>query len=626
MLIRVSSVAENTLRRILRSPRILFFLLGVTWLTTTWYARREFLPYDINNTDVGTYLFQAQTFADGRLWRSTPEPREFFQQWQAIVRDRSYAYYPPGHALMLAAALALKLNPWVVPWLASGFCLWLMYRWSLRLLGPAPAAWATCLMALSPMFAANVPSLLSHSTTLYWTLLFLWAIACWREEENRRWAFLVGLVLGFIFATRSVNAVVLGLVWIPWLYRTRSGKRGTGNSRREGAAEIGRENQEPETRNSELGTWGVFVVGVLMIVVPLFLYYRLLSSHWRLELFTEYWPRNRFGFGHGLGRGEPGHYFQTYTDYSWTGMLANGWYSISKLAELATGSVWFSLLLLLAVVIWIAFDLMHGGKVSGFWFRVLGFKFRVPSSGFNVSSLSVSHSVRYVTCDVCRSPLFPLFLWSVLHIFLYSLYFTPSTAFSGPRYLTEILPALALMSGWMLDGLSSFRFGKWFSLLGVTAAFYFSVAFKTHFYLENARGIAARRQVEECVLRGARPPALVFIRSFWLGHPYPIFLNRPGCSDPILYACDRGAEDRRLVAFHPDRNVYILAVTPPYQNGSIRTELVPIYDAATKRWLNEPEQVRAPFFVGSKFTAPLELRGETARRLFYPKPEEIEPQ
>ncbi len=548
-------------------------LLVIIWLLCAWGARSEFLPYDVNNTDVGTFLFQAQTFADGKLLRTTPEPREFFQQWQAIVRDQSYAYYAPGHALFLALPMALKLDPWMTPWLMSGCSILLMAAWTRRVFGTETAILATCMLALSPFFGANGASLLSHSSTLALTLLFLWSITKWAQEECSISALLSGLCLAWIFATRPVNAVALGTAWIPWVLW----KRGM--------------------RWQNRLAWTLFFTGTSIIIAALLFYYRALCGRWTTHLFTDYWPRNKFGFGTDLGRGEPGHFFQTYANHDFHGMLANWKYSLEALALWWSGNTWVSLLLLVIAGLLVFFRsssprfTMHPSRDNGM----------TPSS----SSLSLC---------------IPFIFWMLLHIFLYSLYYTPSTGFSGPRYLTEILPALAGLTSLLFLSAARSRPAIAVLLLMIFAG---STAwFKSGFYASHAKGSKMKRQVEQTVWTGAQPPALIFLRSFWIGHPYPIFLNSSCMNHPILFACDRGEENRRLVERYPGRNAYILSVTPGLK-GSVQSELILIYEASTHHWIRDPGRVSAPFFIGGRFTPSLELRDETARRLFHPKPEEI---
>lgn len=578
-----------------------FFLaaLAAAWLAFAWWARGEFLPYDVNNTDVGTWLFQAETFADGHLSRPTPEPREFFQQWQAIVRDRSFAYYPPLPALALAVPLALGLSPFLVPWLSSGLTLVLAFAWIARLAGRRAAAFGTLALAVSPFFVANGLSVLSHAFALLLTVAFLVAVERWRATELRGWMAVAGALLAAVFASRPVNAVALGIAWLPWLAAWPMANRQwpIWRFRKAGAfpmanpdCGIGAGCQLPiEERKQQtfMGAAG-FVAGFAALFVPLALYYRELAGRWTLSLFTDYWPRNRFGFGQGLGRGEPGHYFQTFTDHNFAGFLGNLRSGAEGLATWWTGNAWLSgaLVLLVAFAAWRA---ARGCRaLAGHW-------------------------------------VWPLLVWPAAHVLLYAGYFTPSTPTTGPRYLAELMPAFALLTGWGVARLATGSAGKRrAALLLFAAAMIVPAQAVVKFLQLNRLGIPARQAVERCVRGGTEAPALVFLRSFWIGHPLPIFRNLSDLSGPVVFACDRGAEDRRLVERHPDRNAYLLALFP--EGRGVRAELVPVYRASDCCWLRAPESVEAPFFVGSRFTPPLRLEGEAARKLFHPRAEEIEGQ
>jgi 4-amino-4-deoxy-L-arabinose transferase-like glycosyltransferase len=564
----------------------LLSLLILAWLGSSWWARIHFLPYDVNNTDISTYLFQAQTFVDSGLYRQTPQLREFFQQWQAIVKDRSYAYYPPGHALLLAIPLAFKMNPWFLTWILSGASLFLFYFWAKEIIGVEGSLLGVSVMACSPFFASNASSLLSHSSTLFVTLLFLWSALRWRVTQRIHFAFLCGIFLAWIFATRSVNAVALGLSWIPWIFWAH------------------RPSIKVECRKTWY-PWISFLTGASLITIPLLIYYRILGGRWCLDLFTDYWPRNQFGFGKGLGRGEPGHFFQTYADHDFKGMFRIWKYSLNGLLQWWTGIP--------------GWKNGSSGEVQSWvnWFFIAVFLIFI---GVAVVVLLEKKNIFSKDKEITNI-VWPLLFWPVIHIVLYSFYFTPSTAFSGPRYLSELIPFLAIASGLFLVAFLSRRETHWVLKIFFSMVIVCGVLFKVGFYRSNQNGIAARRQVEDCV-REAKPPALVFIRSFWLGHPFPIFLNRPDLSDPIIFACDRGVEDKRLIASYRKRNAYILCVTP-LANGEIKTELVQVYDAARGLGLIEPQEISAPFFVGGGFSKPLQLKGQKARVLFYPKPEEI---
>jgi 4-amino-4-deoxy-L-arabinose transferase-like glycosyltransferase len=561
----------------------LLAILVVVWLAAAWWARSEFLPYDVNNTDVGTYLFQAETFASGHLARLTPEPREFFSQWQAIVRDRSFAYYPPLPAVAMALPIAFGGSPFLVPWLSSGLALVLTFIWIRRLAGKHAAWFGTLALAVSPFFVANGLSVLSHAFTLLLTVAFLVVVERWQATGSRRWAVVAGALLAAVFASRPVNALALGIAWVPWAAASPT-PRNAGQVAN--PPRLWRGRQLPIEERKQQGFMGV--AGFAALFVPLALYYYELAGRWTLSLFTDYWPRNRFGFGQGLGRGEPGHYFQTFADHNLDGFLRNLRYSAEGLATWWTGNVWLSAVLLGLVGILLV--LRIGNRISS-----IGNRF------------------------------WPLLAWPAAHVFLYAGYFTPSTPTTGPRYLAELMPLLALATGWGVARLATGGAAvRRLALLLFAFAMVVSVQAVVKFLRLNQIGIPARRAVEHGVAEGARAPAVVFLRSFWIGHPLPIFRNLPGLSGPVIFACDRGAEDRRLVERYPGRNAYILALFP--EGRVVRAELVPVYRASDRRWLRAPELVEAPFFVGSRFTPPLRLEGEVARKLFYPRAEEIEEQ
>ncbi|MCC7518305.1 MAG: hypothetical protein IT578_03870 [Verrucomicrobiae bacterium] len=595
--VRLAWIPGSPQRGRIARDRFLLATFVAAWLVAAGWARHECLPYDVNNTDVGTYLFQAETFAAGRLWRETPEPREFFQQWQAIVRDRSFAFYPPLPALALALPLAFGGPPFSIPWLASGLALLLAFVWIRRLAGRRAAWWGTVALALSPFFVANGLSLLSHAVTLGLTFAFLIAVER-AAAGSHGGAAVSGALLAAVFASRPVNALALALAWFPWVV-VSSGIHGrpTAAKRRRKAFLAGLS----------------FSAGFAAIFAPLMLYYRELSGRWTLSLFTDYWPRVRLGFGQGVGRGEPGHYFQTFGDHDFFGFLANLKYYAKSLAEWWTGNAWVSLALL-------GFAGVLGATRLR---RRIARATSVVSNANEKSSPAASLKKFSLAFGIPRA-LWPLSVWVVLHVGFYASYFSRSTEATGPRFLAELMPALAFVTGWTFAAAQRalrLRVAAALLFAGLLAAQAEGVA---RFLRFNRLGIPARRGVELCVREEAEAPALVFLRSFWIGHPLPIFRNSPGLSEAMIFACDRGAEDRRLVERFPERNAYVLALFP--ERRGVRAKLVPIYRARDRRWLRAPESVDAPFFVGARFTAPLRLEGETARKLFHPRPEEIEGQ
>jgi hypothetical protein len=541
-------------------------IFALIWLLSAFVARVEFLPYDVRNTDVGTYLFQSETFAGGRLTRESPRPVEFFSQWQAIVRDKSYAYYPPVPALMMAPAVAVGLSAWIGPWLLSGASILLFYFWARLAVGEATAVIGSCLLAVSPFFNANATAALSHSPALLLTLAMLLSGELWRKKRSPWFAILAGLFLGLLFASRPLNAAALGAIWFPWMIW------------------VSRRSRTGVNTPMELPLAIRFAIGFGLIFVLLLLYHRLLAGRWTLELFTDYWPRNRWGFGENLGRGEPGHFFQTFARHDVASLLEGLKYSLLGFSDWWTGSRWISWILFAVIAVVLVVFRKHWKEHP--WLVLV-------------------------------------LLWIPLHVLLYAFYFTQSTPPTGPRYTYELLPAFSILAAWALAGLAT----RWEVSLKTLSLILFagfvaaSVWKRTDFYRTNAREIPPRKMLEECVRQQAVTPAIVFIRSFWIGHPYPIFRNPPGMKAPVLFATDRGHENQKLMELHQDRNAYVLAVDP--RSPTSPCELIPIYEAASKRWLMEPGAIKAPFYIGGGFTPPLQLSGEEFRRLFHPLPSEI---
>src|ERR1700754_5073416 len=63
-----------------------------------------------NSGDEYAYVYQATTFARGRLWNSVPPAPEFFTLNYIIQGDgREYSSFPVGWPLFLALAMRLQL-------------------------------------------------------------------------------------------------------------------------------------------------------------------------------------------------------------------------------------------------------------------------------------------------------------------------------------------------------------------------------------------------------------------------------------------------------------------------------------------------------------------------------------
>ncbi|HVO69579.1 MAG TPA: hypothetical protein VMT24_06010 [Aggregatilineaceae bacterium] len=132
--------------------------------------------------DEFAYLYQARIFARGEVAIATPRPiRAYWQPFLLDVNDHRFAKYTPGWPLILAAGAHLDA-PWIAnAWLAM-LTAALAYRLGREVFDPTAGAVAALLTASSPAALLLDGSLMSHTASLFFTTLFLYAF--WRMEKS----------------------------------------------------------------------------------------------------------------------------------------------------------------------------------------------------------------------------------------------------------------------------------------------------------------------------------------------------------------------------------------------------------------------------------------------------------
>lgn len=177
--------------------------------------------------DEFAYLFQARVFASGQLWAPRdPSWEEVKLFWQPFVIQpdtpdpvdgiyKRFGKYTPGWPLLLALG-ALENAPWVVnAWIAA-LSVVLIYRLGREVFSEAVGMVAALLLAISPMALLLNATLMSHTSALFFTLLFVYGY--WRTTRSgigRRglimWGLASGLAIGWVLATRPLTAVALAI-------------------------------------------------------------------------------------------------------------------------------------------------------------------------------------------------------------------------------------------------------------------------------------------------------------------------------------------------------------------------------------------------------------------------------
>lgn len=143
-------------------------LLLYAIVATTVFSRRPLLIDEV------VQLWQAQRFAEWRLWIPAPAHGEFFSFLHLVdVGERVYAQFPPGGPFMLWLGL-LAGAPWLVGPVCGALSVLLFARLARAAEPAASDRWvlgATLLFALTPFGVFMFGSHMNHVTALLWILV-----------------------------------------------------------------------------------------------------------------------------------------------------------------------------------------------------------------------------------------------------------------------------------------------------------------------------------------------------------------------------------------------------------------------------------------------------------------------
>lgn len=183
------------------------------------FSRRPLLIDEI------AQLWQAQRYAEGRLWLPTPSHREFFSLLHLVdTGDRTYAQFPPGGPAMLSLGVLAGL-PWLVGPVCGAISVWLFSQVARHAEPMATGRWiagATVLFAVTPFGAFMFGSHMNHSMALLWILVSVSALGrliSAQEKATASHALLVGVGFGAAATIRPLDAFAFALpaaLWLAW--------------------------------------------------------------------------------------------------------------------------------------------------------------------------------------------------------------------------------------------------------------------------------------------------------------------------------------------------------------------------------------------------------------------------
>ncbi len=162
--------------------------------------------------DSVSYLFQAKTFASGRLWLNAPVDSAAFHVDEVLIDEsRWFGYGFPGWPAVLAAGVRIGI-PWLINPLLAGVSVVVMHalvqRWHDR--GTANAV--AILMVASPWFLVMSGEFMPHALSLTLACAALYGAVRVRSGGSIVWSALTGVSLGWMVLTRPLDAILVTLL------------------------------------------------------------------------------------------------------------------------------------------------------------------------------------------------------------------------------------------------------------------------------------------------------------------------------------------------------------------------------------------------------------------------------
>ncbi len=189
-----------------------------------------YLNFSYFEPDTVSYLFQAKLFAKGKISvpvppqtidgevtlepNGTPMPEYGLSSSPHInmLNGKWYSKYPFGNALMLMFGVFINA-PWLIPALATGGALFLLFLLLRETYGKPIALIAAVIALISPATAGMGSTWFSEPVSRFYLTLFLFTLVRTLKGSGKVvYPLISGFALGYAFNTRPLSAIVFGIV------------------------------------------------------------------------------------------------------------------------------------------------------------------------------------------------------------------------------------------------------------------------------------------------------------------------------------------------------------------------------------------------------------------------------
>jgi hypothetical protein len=176
-----------------------------------WTALDQDRDLFAKTNDDCSYLIGMQMLAHGRLWMPALPTPAFYDSFYVLVSPVYCSIYFPGTSLLYVATIWLHWPTWVMPALAAGAVVGIVYAIVAELLDGFFALLAALTLVSLSWFRVYSILLTSHVPALLMGVLLVWCWLRWRRNQSIGWAIAIGAIAGWAAIIRPVDALVYAL-------------------------------------------------------------------------------------------------------------------------------------------------------------------------------------------------------------------------------------------------------------------------------------------------------------------------------------------------------------------------------------------------------------------------------